>query len=456
MTQAGSPPQSSTQEPGVVTRSTTDLVKAAVSGWMGTAMEFMDFQLYSLAAAIVFNKIFFPNVSPAIGLIAAFATYGVGYVARLVGAIYFGRMGDRIGRKKVLFLTIALMGLSTTLIGVLPTYDAVGIWAPILLVALRLVQGFGAGAEIAGATVMLVEYAPTKRRGIIASLVSLGTNSGTLAASAIWALLLSVLTEEQLLSWGWRIPFLLSFILLGFALWLRANLKESPVFEERADVVDGVALTRHELEEKAAATHESVLEAGLKQRKGKAFFIALGLRFGQAGNSGLIQTFLVGYIASTLLISKSIATEAIVFGSLIGFITIPVVGLLGDRFGRRPIYIALCTLTILFAIPMLLLVTSGNNAITPAGNGPRPQYRCAGPVLAGERHHGRTVRIPHEVHPARPGQGDRWHPCHRHRARRGRHPDRGHRQLVAHRRHADRLLTHHSRRRCHLARDPRP
>ena len=203
MTQAGSPPQS-TQDHGVVTRSTTDLVKAAVSGWMGTAMEFMDFQLYSLAAAIVFYKIFFPNVSPAIGLIAAFATYGVGYVARLVGAIYFGRMGDRIGRKKVLFITIALMGLSTTLIGVLPTYDAVGNWAPILLVALRLVQGFGAGAEIAGATVMLVEYAPKKRRGIIASLVSLGTNSGTLAASAIWALLLSVLTEEQLLSWGWR------------------------------------------------------------------------------------------------------------------------------------------------------------------------------------------------------------------------------------------------------------
>ena len=195
-------------------------------------------------------------------------------------------MGDRIGRKKVLFITIALMGASTTLIGVLPTYDAVGILAPILLVALRLVQGFGAGAEIAGATVMLAEYAPVKRRGVIASLVSLGTNSGTLAASAIWALLLGVLTEEQLLSWGWRLPFLLSFILLGFALWLRANLKESPVFEERPDVVDGVALTRHEVEDKAAETHESVLEAGLKQRKGKAFFIALGLRFGQAGNSG--------------------------------------------------------------------------------------------------------------------------------------------------------------------------
>src|ERR1700712_2361028 len=140
MTQAGSPPQRSDEDHGVATRNTKDLTKAAVSGWLGTAMEFMDFQLYSLAAAIVFNKIFFPNVSPAIGLIAAMATYGVGYVARLAGAIYFGRMGDRIGRKKVLFITIALMGASTTLIGVLPTYDAVGIWAPILLVALRLIQ----------------------------------------------------------------------------------------------------------------------------------------------------------------------------------------------------------------------------------------------------------------------------------------------------------------------------
>src|SRR4051812_28218846 len=176
-----------------VTRTTRDLVKASVSGWLGTAMEFMDFQLYSLAAAIVFNKIFFPDVSPAIGLIAAMATYGVGYVARLAGAVHFGRMGDRIGRKKVLYLTILLMGASTTLIGALPTYAAIGVLAPVLLVALRLVQGFGAGAEIAGATVLLAEYAPVRRRGLISSLVSLGTNSGTLAASGLWAILLAVL-----------------------------------------------------------------------------------------------------------------------------------------------------------------------------------------------------------------------------------------------------------------------
>lgn len=345
---------------GIATkRSTRDLTRAAVSGWLGTAMEFMDFQLYSLAAAIVFNQIFFPDVSPAIGLIAAMATYGVGYVARLAGAIYFGRMGDRIGRRRVLFLTIALMGASTTLIGVLPTYAQVGLLAPILLVALRLIQGFGAGAEIAGATVMLAEYAPPKRRGLVASLVSLGTNSGTLAATALWTLLLAVLSEEQLLSWGWRIPFLLSFVLMLFAVWVRTHVKESPVFDARPDVVDGVALSKAEVQEVA---DESVLEAALKQRKGKAFALALALRFGQAGNSGLIQTFLVGYIATTLLLDKEVATEAIMYGSIAGFATVPLVGALGDRFGRRTIYIALSLATIVFAFPMLLLVTGGTTA----------------------------------------------------------------------------------------------
>ncbi|MEU4385625.1 MFS transporter [Promicromonospora sp. NPDC023805] len=365
MTPPGTP--SGTPSDKTVTRSTKDLTKAAVSGWLGTAMEFMDFQLYSLAAAIVFNKIFFPDVSPAIGLIAAMATYGVGYVARLAGAIYFGRMGDRLGRRKVLFITVALMGVSTTLIGVLPTYQMVGILAPILLVVLRLVQGFGAGAEIAGATVLLAEYAPVRRRGLVASLVSLGTNSGTLAASALWALLLAVLSEQQLLSWGWRLPFLLSFVLMIFAVWIRTNVKESPVFEARADVVDGVALSRDELsrsdelsrDEAKTATAEPVLQAALKQRKGKVFFLALALRFGQAGNSGLVQTFLVGYVATTLAMDRALATEAIMWGSIIGFATVPLIGMLGDRFGRRPMYTALSLITIALAFPMMLLITSG-------------------------------------------------------------------------------------------------
>lgn len=347
-------------------RTTGDLARTAVSGWLGTAMEFMDFQLYSLAAALVFNQVFFPNVSPAVGLIAAMATYGVGYVARLAGAVFFGRMGDRIGRKKVLYLTIALMGISTTLIGALPTYQSVGILAPMMLVALRLLQGFGAGAEIAGATVMLAESAPVRRRGFVASLVSLGTNSGTLGATFLWGLLVATLSEEQLLAWGWRIPFLASIVLLAVALWVRRSLKESPVFEVRADTVDGVALTASQLAERDLAG-KSTIEAALKQRKGKAFLVALGLRFGQAGNSGLVQTFLVGYIVTTLALSKTVGTTAILYGSLFGFLTVPLVGLLGDRFGRRPLYITFSVLAGLWAVPMLYLINTGNEtAITVA------------------------------------------------------------------------------------------
>lgn len=164
---------------------TSELVKVVASGWLGTAMEFMDFQLYSLAAAIVFNEIFFPESDPAMGLIMAMGTYGAGYVARLVGAFVFGHVGDKMGRRTVLFVTITLMGLASTLIGFLPTYSEVGIWAPAGLVALRIIQGLGAGAEISGAGVMVTEFCETKTRGLVGSLVGLGTSSGTLLANLI-------------------------------------------------------------------------------------------------------------------------------------------------------------------------------------------------------------------------------------------------------------------------------
>ncbi|HAG2570420.1 TPA: MFS transporter [Salmonella enterica] len=181
-------------------RSTQDLVRAAVSGWLGTALEFMDFQLYSLGAALVFHEIFFPEQSAAMALILAMGTYGAGYIARIIGAFVFGKMGDRIGRKKVLFITITMMGICTTLIGVLPTYAQIGIFAPVLLVTLRIIQGLGAGAEISGAGTMLAEYAPKGKRGIISSLVAMGTNCGTLSATAIWAVMFFALEREQLLA----------------------------------------------------------------------------------------------------------------------------------------------------------------------------------------------------------------------------------------------------------------
>jgi len=320
-------------------RNTADLVRAAMSGWLGTALEFMDFQLYSLGAALVFHQIFFPEQSAAMALILAMGTYGAGYIARIAGAFIFGRMGDKIGRKKILFITITMMGLCTTLIGVLPTYAQVGILAPLLLALLRIIQGLGAGAEISGARTMLAEYAPKGRKGIIASLVAMGTNCGTLSATAIWAIMFYLFDSEQLLAWGWRIPFLASAVVMLFAIWLRLNLKESPVFEE---VNDG----------KQAIKNKSYIEIF----KGKSFWLATGLRFGQAGNSGLIQTFLAGYMVQTLLFSKSIPTDAMLISSFVGFLVILLSGWLSDKFGRKPIYILLTIGSIILAYPMISII----------------------------------------------------------------------------------------------------
>lgn len=322
-------------------RSTQDLVRAAVSGWLGTALEFMDFQLYSLGAALVFHEIFFPEQSAAMALILAMGTYGAGYIARIVGAFIFGKMGDRIGRKKVLFIT--MMGICTTLIGVLPTYAQIGIFAPVLLVTLRIIQGLGAGAEISGAGTMLAEYAPKGKRGIISSLVAMGTNCGTLSATAIWAVMFFALDREALLAWGWRIPFLASVVVMIFAIWLRLNLKESPVFEQ---VNEG--------ETTAAPTAADVSLGAMFTSK--SFWLATGLRFGQAGNSGLIQTFLAGYLVQTLLFNKSIPTDALMISSIIGFITIPLLGWLSDKYGRRLPYILLNISAIILAYPMLSIV----------------------------------------------------------------------------------------------------
>ena len=325
-------------------RSTSDLIRAAVSGWLGTALEFMDFQLYSLGAALVFHEIFFPEQSAAMALILAMGTYGAGYIARIVGAFIFGKMGDRIGRKKVLFITITMMGICTTLIGVLPTYAQIGIFAPVLLVTLRIIQGLGAGAEISGAGTMLAEYAPKGKRGIISSLVAMGTNCGTLSATAIWAVMFFALDREELIAWGWRVPFLASVVVMIFAIWLRVNLKESPVFEQVNEA--------DEIQAKAAAA-QNTFGAMLKS---KSFWLATGLRFGQAGNSGLLQTFLAGYLVQTLLFDKAIPTDALMISSVIGFITIPLLGWLSDKVGRRLPYIIVNISAIILAWPMLAII----------------------------------------------------------------------------------------------------
>lgn len=340
-------------------RSVRDLVQAAISGWLGTALEFMDYQLYSLAAALVFAELFFANDDPAMAVVAAMATYGVGYVARPVGAFFFARLGDKTGRSKVLFYTILVMGLSTTLIGILPTYADIGILAPILLVVLRIAQGFGAGAEISGAGVMLAEYAPAKRRGLIASLVALGTNCGTLLASAIWAVLLLAFSEQEVIEWAWRIPFLGSVVIMLFAVWVRFSLKETPVFEERDDVVDGKALSREDTIRLATETGDVRTLEAMNRKPIKAFLIALLLRFGQAGNSGMIQTYLISYITVVLLLDRSIGVEVVIVSSVVAFITVPVSGWLGDVFGRKRMYIVWSIVALIAIWPSMAMISSG-------------------------------------------------------------------------------------------------
>lgn len=332
---------------------TKELVKVAVSGWLGTAMEFMDFQLYSLASAIVFTEVFFPNSAPAIGLIMSMGTYGAGYIARLVGAYIFGRVGDKIGRRTVLFVTITLMGVSSTLIGFLPTYQEVGILAPIGLVVLRIFQGLGAGAEISGAGVMVAEFCNAKNRGLIGSLVCIGTSSGTLLANLIWTIILMTATKNDILTWGWRIPFYASFVVMIVAFLIRIFIKESPVMETKKKLL---AKERTQILQKNGKN--------LNNKTGKkSFLVALGLRFGQAGNSGLLQTYLAGFIVTILAVQKTVATDANIISSLISFITIPLVGYLGDKFGRRKMYMFLSLAMAIYAVPMMLMIDSKNTII---------------------------------------------------------------------------------------------
>lgn len=342
-------------------RTTADLVKAAMSGWLGTALEFMDFQLYSLAAALVFSDLFFPSGHPAIAIMSAMAIYGVGYIARPVGAWYFGRLGDKIGRKHILYITIMLMGVSTTLIGCLPTYQQVGLLAPGLLVFLRLVQGFGAGAEISGASVMLAEYAPKKQRGFISSLVAVGTNTGTLGASAIWAILLAIMGQESVIAWGWRLPFIFSVIIMGFAVYIRIHLKETPVFEASNEEIvaayDQPLSSGDHSQPTDTVNLDVAPEAKLKtKRSWKAFLIACMLRFGQSGNSGMVQTYLITFVAANLLVSRSVASNIVVYSSLVGFITVPLIGWIGDKIGRKRMYTIISILGMAVIIPCFLMI----------------------------------------------------------------------------------------------------
>lgn len=334
-----------------------DFIRATFSCWLGTTMEYADFALYGLAAGIIFGDVFFPDATPVMALLSSFAAYSVGFVARPIGALLFGWLGDRYGRKMVMIITIALMGCSTTLIGLIPSYAQIGVWAPTCLVILRFAQGLGAGAELSGGTVMLGEYAPVKRRGLVSSIIGLGSNSGTLLASLTWLLVLQM-DKETLLSWGWRIPFLCSMLIAVVALIIRQHLRETPVFERQKALLE--------------AERKQSLQKGLAQqqkdprsfwRRTRAFWTMVGLRIGENGPSYLAQGFIIGYVAKVLAVDKSVPTLAVLIASVLGFAIIPFAGWLSDRFGRRIVYRWFCLLLIIYAFPAFMLLDSREPAI---------------------------------------------------------------------------------------------
>lgn len=323
-----------------------NLRRATLASSVGSALEYYDFALYGLASALIFSKIFFTDLDPAMGLVASFATFGVGFIARPIGGIFFGTLGDRIGRKWVLLVTIALMGGASTLIGVLPTYEQVGIWAPVLLVLMRLLQGFGAGAEQAGATVLMAEYAPRRRRGFFAALPFVGIQAGTLLAAGVFVYL-GTLPTEVLLSGVWRIPFLASVLLIGVAVFIRLRLRESPTFVQ--------------LEKQ-----EQVANSPLKEVFSTSFpnvLRGIGLRMAENGGSYLFNTLAVSFVVGTVGIGAWIGPLAVAVASVVGIISVPLAGHLSDRFGRLPVYRFGAGVLLVLAFPGWWLLSLGNPTV---------------------------------------------------------------------------------------------
>lgn len=316
--------------------------KVLIASLTGSAIEWFDYFLYGTAAALVFNKLFFPMVDPVIGLILAYLSFSLTFFIRPIGGVIFAHIGDRIGRKKTLVLTLSLMGGATVLIGLLPTYEMIGIWAPALLILMRVIQGIGIGGEWGGALLLAYEYAPEKRKGFFGSIPQAGVTIGMLMATFIVSLM-TLLSDEAFLSWGWRIPFLLSSVLVLLGLWIRKDIDETPEFKKvkqagqvaKAPLRD--TLTQH--------WREVLIAAGLKVVETAPFYI--------------FSTFVVSYATTTLSYQKSQALEAVTLAALVATIMIPLMGLLSDKVGRQRMY-AVSVFTLgLFIVPWFLLLNTG-------------------------------------------------------------------------------------------------
>ncbi|EPT6934570.1 MFS transporter, partial [Cronobacter malonaticus] len=304
-----------------------------------SAIEWFDYFLYGTAAALVFNKIFFPMVDPVIGLILSWLSFSLTFFIRPIGGVFFAHIGDRIGRKKTLVLTLSLMGGATVMIGLLPDYETIGIWAPVLLILMRIIQGMGIGGEWGGALLLAYEYAPEKRKGFFGSIPQAGVTIGMLMATFIVSLM-TLFSEAQFLAWGWRIPFLFSAVLVLLGLWIRRGIDETPDFQQakRTGQLSKTPLrvtVRHHW-------REVLIAAGLKVVETAPFYI--------------FSTFVVSYATTTLAYEKSQALESVTLAALVATVLIPLMGLLSDKIGRKRMYAVSVMLLGAFIVPWFMLL----------------------------------------------------------------------------------------------------
>ena len=313
--------------------------KVVLASMFGTIVEWYDFFIYGTAAALIFGKLFFPSSDPWISTIAALSVYAVGYLARPLGGLVLGHFGDRIGRRSMLVLSMLLMGIGTFCVGLLPTYEQIGVWAPLTLIALRLVQAVGLGGEWGGAVLMVAERAPTRRRGLLGSLVQVGNPVGRFTATAVFALA-ARLPETDFLTWGWRIPFLASAVLIIIGLVIRYRLDESPAFERL----------------RAAKQIVRVPLAEILSKYRRETAIAVGLKITETAWVGILTVFAVDYLTRQLKMQRSFVLDAIALATFIELFVMPFSGWLSDLIGRRLMYLLGTTAGILLAFPLFWLI----------------------------------------------------------------------------------------------------
>jgi metabolite-proton symporter len=326
--------------------SARSLRKVVAASMIGTTIEWYDFFLYGTAAALVFNKLFFPQADPLTGTMLAFGTYALGFVARPLGGLVFGHYGDRIGRKRLLMLSLLLMGGATVLIGLLPTYGTIGAAAPIALIVLRLVQGFAVGGEWGGAVLIVSEHGDPARRGFWTSWPQAGVAAGNLLAAGVLAVMTALISEAEFLAWGWRVPFLLSVVLIGVGWWVRTTVEESPVFAEL---------------QKDKAVHRAPVIEAIRTRPG-GLAVGAGLRVAENISYYVITTFSITYLTTVVGASRQVALDAILIGAAVQAVAIVLWAMLSDRIGRRPVYAIGAAGTALWAFAFFKLLDTG---VTP-------------------------------------------------------------------------------------------